>query len=573
MPLSTPRAALCGALISLTLFTPASAQSWQQTVTGSTTTPHDHFGASILPSEDGLFVGTPRDDVTGTTRGSGSVTVFAKTSGGWSETGLILSPNRVMDGNFGASLSLDGQRLMVGAPGEDSLAAPATGAVHIYEHTGGAWVLAGALQAANLAPGDRFGYDVCLDGDLAAVGVPGRDNDGWNTGCVLLFRETTNGWVEDARIFPPVGSSGARFGHALAVQGATLVVGAPEHSNPVLARGAAFVFTCDGQGQWSNGAALVPEGAVELQRFGAAVSMLPSSILIGGPGSYAPFGDSMGPQSSSSGPPRGIVWAYRGVGEEWSLSQRLRAPAGETGDLFGQNIWASADRLSVSAGGRQEGGNSEGSTLLFESSGDGWFLTGEVADPSPNGGDMFGAVAAHKGDEIFVGGLFDGGQGDHAGCVQVFMAESGRHQSCFGEQCPCGNNDLFAGCANSTGGGAELFALGSPSLSEDDLVIGVRALPSGVPTLVFFSTGETQVFFGDGTLCVGGGNLSGLGRLARARRASPGGEVTWGPGLFSTPGLSSAVGGLHLQAIYRDGSGLCGSGVNLSNALEFQPIP
>ena len=91
--------------------------------------------------------------------------------------------------------------------------------------------------------------------------------------------------------------------------------------------------------------------------------------------------------------------------------------------------------------------------------------------------------------------------------------------------------------------------------------------------LVFYSSGATQTFFGDGILCVGSGSLSGVGRLARARRASPGGEASWGPGLFSNPGLASFADRLHLQAIYRDPSGTCGAGVNLSNALEFQPIP
>jgi len=574
MPLSELRAALRGALVSLIFITPVSAQSWQQTLTGGTTSLHDHFGTSLATHEGELFVGTPRDDTTGTARASGSVTVFAESAGAWSESELLLSPSLAMDGCFGASLSLDGARLLVGAPGEDSLAAPATGAAHLYERTGAGWSLAGSLQAINLDPGDRLGYDVCLDGDLAAVGVPGREHDGWNTGCVILFRETTSGWVEEARLFPPAGSSGARFGHALALEGDTLVVGAPEHSDLALASGAAFVYSRDAQGAWSAGAALVCTNGVELQRFGAAVSINSSAIVVGGPGSYAPFGDSTGPQSSgSNGPPRGVAWVFHSDGEAWVPAQRLRAPAGEVGDLFGQHLCLSADRLSVSAGGRQTAGGDEGATFLFEGSGAGWFLTGEIGDPSPSAGGMFGAAAVHDEEELFISGVFDAGLGDRAGCVQVFLVEGERHQSCFGEQCPCGNDDPLAGCANSTGAGALLFALGSPSLIEDDLVVGASGLPPETPAIVFFSNGASDAFFGDGILCIGGGGLSRMGRLGRVRMASLEGVVSWGPGLFSSTGLSSFAEGIHLQAIYRDRTGSCGAGVNLSNALEFQVLP
>ena len=95
MPLSELRAALRGALVSLIFITPVSAQSWQQTLTGGTTSPHDHFGTSLAAYEGELFVGTPRDDTTGTIRSSGSVTVFSESAGAWSESELLLSPSRL----------------------------------------------------------------------------------------------------------------------------------------------------------------------------------------------------------------------------------------------------------------------------------------------------------------------------------------------------------------------------------------------------------------------------------------------------------------------------------------------
>jgi len=574
MSAPTLRASLFGSLAMILNLAPASAQSWQQTLTGQTTTEYDRFGTSLERAGGELFVGSSRDDATGAIRGSGSVTIFTDGSAGWSEEDLLLSPNMVLDGNFGTALSLDGARLLVGAPGESSLAAPATGIVHVFERAAGVWSPTGTLEVGNLAAGDRFGYDVAIEGDRAAVGAPGREHGGWNTGCVILFQNTPTGWVEDARLFPPVDSVGARFGHSLALFGETLVVGAPEDNRPELASGAAYVFTHDEQAGWSMQAELTAEGVGEFQRFGAAVSIGASSIVVGGPGSYEPFGDSMGPQSSTStGPPRGIVWIYHSSLEGWSPVQRLRAPAGDNGDLFGQRVYMAEGLLSVSSGGRPTAADREGASFLYEESGSGWFLTQEISDPSPSAGQLFGAVAVHAGGEIFVSGVFDAGLGTNSGCVQVFGIDSERHQSCFGDLCPCGNNDSLAGCANSTGSGSELFALGSASLSEDDLIVGVRGLPAGTPTLVFFSDTSNQAFFGDGILCAGGGSLARTGRLGRPKRASGEGEASWGPGLISSPGLATTPERLHLQAIYRDTSGPCGSGLNLSNALEFELIP
>jgi len=568
------RRPLTGALALLAVLAPANGQSWQQTLTGQTTSEYDRFGSSLACNSEVLFIGCPRDNTTGVIRGTGSVTVFTQESAGWTEGELLLPSAGVLDGNFGTSLSLDGTRLLVGAPGEDSLAAVSTGLVHVIEQGAATWSRTGSLEVSDLAPGDRFGYAVALDGEWAAVGAPGRDHSGWNDGCVFIFQNTATGWVESGRLFPPANSFGSRFGHSLALRGDTLVVGAPEDSSSELASGAAYVFTRGAQGEWSMTTELIARGLGALQRFGVTVAFGASTIAVGAPGSYAPFSDAMAPQSTTPPePPRGDVWVFRDTGAGWTGSQRLRAPAGDRGDLFGQRMHLAEGRLSVSSGGRPTGGGHKGATFLYEESGSGWFLTQEISDPSPSAGPLFGAVAVHASDTLFVSGVFDGAHGTDSGCVQVFNIAGQGHQFCFGELCPCGNHDPTAGCVNATGAGAEIFALGSASVTEDDLVIGVQGLPAGTPTLVFISTTENQAFFGNGLLCVGSGALSRSARLGRVRLASSAGEVRWGPGILSTPGMAATSELLYLQAIYRDPNGVCGAGINLSNALGFELIP
>lgn len=148
---------------------------------------------------------------------------------------------------------------------------------------------------------------------------------------------------------------------------------------------------------------------------------------------------------------------------------------------------------------------------------------------------------------------------------------------CFGDgagtPCPCGNTGSpREGCANSTGSGAELFAHGSTSASQDDLLLACDRLPTSQPALLFVGTsqpgGLNGLAFGDGLRCAGG-------MVSRLDIQSPEGwcELTWGAGLLARASLVSGDTG-YFQVWYRDPvDGPCGSGFNLSNAVEVLLTP
>ena len=109
---------------------------------------------------------------------------------------------KVLDG-FGESVSLDGDQLEVGAPGEDGYDDNSTGAVYIFKRTGTTWVLEQTIldQSSDfkvLKTLDGFGESVSLDGDQLEVGAPGEDcYDDNNTGAVYVFKWTGTTWVLD----------------------------------------------------------------------------------------------------------------------------------------------------------------------------------------------------------------------------------------------------------------------------------------------------------------------------------------------------------------------------------------
>jgi hypothetical protein len=140
---------------------------------------------------------------------------------------------------------------------------------------------------------------------------------------------------------------------------------------------------------------------------------------------------------------------------------------------------------------------------------------------------------------------------------------------CFGVGCPCGNDDVTAGCANDTGGGATLSASGSTSTTTDDLVLSATGLTSG-PGLFFQGNNAVNSGngnpFGDGLRCAGGNVV----RL-EVRFANTGnGFTTQTTVSVATKGGVSAGQTKRYQYWYRDsGSSPCGSLFNLTHGYEL----
>jgi len=132
--------------------------------------------------------------------------------------------------------------------------------------------------------------------------------------------------------------------------------------------------------------------------------------------------------------------------------------------------------------------------------------------------------------------------------------------------CPCGNESgvgQFEGCENSTGSGARLLGTGSASVVADDLVLHVSQGPAYQMALLFQGgVGGTLPFY-DGLRCASHPiqRLQVLSLDAAGSGQSSVSIVTRGQVL---PGMTRVY-----QAWYRDPAGPCGTGANLSAALQI----
>ena len=149
---------------------------------------------------------------------------------------------------------------------------------------------------------------------------------------------------------------------------------------------------------------------------------------------------------------------------------------------------------------------------------------------------------------------------------------------CFGDgtglACPCGNDSAPGqGCGNSSGFGAVLSGIGSPSVTADDLRLSTIQVAPNQNGVLFMGPDQIESVFGDGLRCSGAGAVQ-IFRFP-IQNSGATGELVQGPGLvgystqnFPPPGHLLAGSTWRFQAWYRDPLGPCGSAFNLSNALS-----
>jgi hypothetical protein len=193
--------------------------------------------------------------------------------------------------NFGRSVAISGNRVIVGALNEGS--SPflnQAGAAYIFVDNGSGWVQEAKITAQNAlgtdrAAGDQFGMSVGIDGDVAVVGS-WQDTDGAiQSGSAYVYRrDNILGWQFEAKLLGPDRVLGDRFGISVAINGDVIAVGADRGSKPASITpaqadsGAVYVFRRVGT-TWPMEAKLTASNGVDFDGFGEAVAVNGDDIL------------------------------------------------------------------------------------------------------------------------------------------------------------------------------------------------------------------------------------------------------------------------------------------------------
>ena len=256
-----------------------SAWSFQAQLFASDAAAGDEFGGALDLRGDQLVVGAELDDDAGDA--SGSVYVFTRTGTSWSQAAKLTASDATPSDRFGASASLDGTTLAVGAPGISSQ----RGATYVFEGAGGAWTQQAKLVASDGVAGDHFGRAVVDGGTLVA----GALDASAFAGAVYVFERSGTAWTEQLKLLAPDGQVGDRLSSALALEDGLLVAGAQGHDAVQTSAGACYLWRQE-SGGWVFDRKLLGSDLVSVNLFGAAVGLSGGTIVAGGPG---PVGGSL----------------------------------------------------------------------------------------------------------------------------------------------------------------------------------------------------------------------------------------------------------------------------------------
>ncbi|RYF02124.1 MAG: integrin [Comamonadaceae bacterium] len=333
---------------------------------------------------------------------AGAVFVFSRSGAVWSQQAYVKASNTEASDYFGRSIALSasGDRLAVGASGEDSSAtgvngdqadnsARSSGAVYVFARLAGIWSQEAYIKAGTTRAYANFGLPVALSGDglTLAVGALGdgsnatgingdqSDSSASSSGAVWVFVRTGSSWGQQAYVKASNTNANDGFGISisLAADGNTLAVGAPyeessatgidgnQGDNAAPYAGAAYVFSRTGAA-WSQQAYVKASNAEAFDVFGSVVVLSGdgNTLAVGALFESSASAGIGGSQADNSSTDAGAVYVFSRTGSAWRQKNYVKASNPAAGNQFGEGLALSADGKTMAVGAKWEGSNATG---------------------------------------------------------------------------------------------------------------------------------------------------------------------------------------------------------------------
>ena len=335
----------------------------------------DYFGRSVSIDGDTIVIGSPNEDVYGSNSGAAYVytrnTAGSLTSG-WTQRAKLTASDGAAGDYFGHSVSIDGDTIVIGAWYDTDQGSHSGSAYVFTRNTAGSltsgWTQRAKLTASDGAANDNFGETVSVDGDTIVIGA--RWNDGQNGSAYVFTRNTagslTSGWTQRAKLTASNGAAGDHFGISVTIDGDTIAIGAWGRTSY---QGSAYIFTRNTAGSltsgWTQRAQLTASDGAASDMFGGNLSIDGDTVVVGAHGD-----DDNGSMSGSA-----YVFTRDTPGSltsGWTQLIKLTASDGAADDQFGNNpfihgagVAVDGDTIVIGAPLDDDNGTRGGSVYTF----------------------------------------------------------------------------------------------------------------------------------------------------------------------------------------------------------------
>jgi hypothetical protein len=400
-------AVVAPALVALATAGPAQAATETAQLLAPDGSVEDYYGFAVAVSGDTAVIGAHRDE-----SWRGSAYVFVRAGGVWAFQQKLTPADAVSFKEFGYSVAIDGDTVLVGANCDDEWQLD-RGAVYVFTRTAGVWTQQQKLISSDGAGGDQFGTAVALQGDTAMVGAQIRTVAGKaGQGVAYAFTRSGGVWTEQQVLTASDGAAQDYFGSAIALDGDTAVIGQQQrYEGAVRVPTPAYVFARSG-GTWTQQAKLTAADGAATDMFGWSVALSGDVALIG---AYQHDVGGNGYQ--------GAAYAFVRSGTTWVQQAELNASDGAPGDLFGYAVALDGDTAVVGAKDDTVDYQQQGSAYVFTRSGTTWNQQVQLVASDAGMVERFGSNTgvAVEGDTVLVGAPEHRDGGVMKGAAYVFQ--------------------------------------------------------------------------------------------------------------------------------------------------------
>ncbi|MEO5914549.1 MAG: choice-of-anchor D domain-containing protein [Luteolibacter sp.] len=306
----------------------------QSKVTASDGESYDYFGATLALSHDTAVIGAPYAS------DAGAAYVFLRNGTEWREQAKLTVPATSSDDGFGDAVAIDGNTIVVGASHADSADLTDSGATYVFIRTGTVWSKQAALTDVNGVEYAYFGESVAISGDTVVAGSPRADTAVTSRpGAAYVFVRNGLSWGPQTKVAAPDGQPYDNFGKSVALDGDTLLIGAPMEEFVSLGRTGAVYAYVRNASFWTQQAKLTSSANTVDEFFGGALALS---------GNLAVVCASL--DNGGGGAASGSAFVYQRVGGVWNEQNRLSTGLDSSvGDNFGRSVALDGNLALVTA--------------------------------------------------------------------------------------------------------------------------------------------------------------------------------------------------------------------------------
>lgn len=198
-----------------------------------------NFGPSVASDGDVAVIGATEDRSNNLT--TGSAYVFVRSATSWSEQTRLLAQDGEEGDRLGFAVGLSGSRVLAGAFWDDDQGSQ-SGSAYVFTRNGASWTQEAKLLAGDGGVDQYFGHSVSLNSQRALIGAFGDETQGLATGAAYVFLRDGSVWSEERKLLASDAEGSDFFGVSVGLDGDQALVGAHIDQVANVHTGSAYLF-------------------------------------------------------------------------------------------------------------------------------------------------------------------------------------------------------------------------------------------------------------------------------------------------------------------------------------------